>query len=584
MLDEHYYNSASWFAQNSTHYDSYSRSGPKIFVGEYAVAYNIGPGFAATLQNAIGEAAWMTGLERNSDIVAMACYAPLFANVNNQDWSPNLIYFNGTQAYGTPSYYVQQMFSGNRGDVVLPTTVSVSGNPLYVSSSLVQSSGQIIIKAVNFNNSTMSATFKVNGVNSISQTASVIQLSGNAGDTNSLALPTHVFTVTNVLFTASTNFTVTLPANSLSIFRLQGNGFNGATNLQLQFLPFLYAGQEAPTTVTGIISGQNVNLAGNYAVTYASANPNVAVVNGGGLVIGVGTGTTTIAATYNGLTATQSVTVSPAPARHLIHRYSFDNGMANDSIGTANGTFYNASGHASIASGQLNLVGSSGDYVDLGPGIVTTTNITTGALTLEAWATFNPANGAWARLFDFGNISGTSGGNYFFLAANNAANSGSARLAVTDTMPGTSGEVGFNPNNLLGQTNVHLVAVFNPSPTRQFLGLYINGVLAASVPTAGKYIASINDAFSFLGHSLWSGDAWLNGSINEFRIYDGELNKFQIAASYQAGPDQTNDNIGTLTNLTLNAGTMPIILNGTGQLTAFIISSTTIPTRFIRTR
>jgi alpha-L-arabinofuranosidase len=126
ILDEHFYNNAAWFAQNSTRYDSYSRSGPKIFVGEYAVAYKIGPGFLATLQNALGEAAWMTGLERNSDIVTMACYAPLFAHWDNQDWTPDLIYFNGTNAYGTPSYYVQQMFAQNRGDVVLPATVRVT--------------------------------------------------------------------------------------------------------------------------------------------------------------------------------------------------------------------------------------------------------------------------------------------------------------------------------------------------------------------------------------------------------------------------------------------------------------------------
>ncbi|HEY4414940.1 MAG TPA: alpha-L-arabinofuranosidase C-terminal domain-containing protein [Verrucomicrobiae bacterium] len=569
MLDEHYYNSAAWFAQNSTHYDSYSRSGPKIFVGEYAVAYNIGPGFAATLQNAIGEAAWMTGLERNADLVAMACYAPLFANVNNQNWSPNLIYFNGVRGYGTPSYYVQQMFSDNRGEVVLPTIITTSGNPLYVSSSLVSSSGQIIVKAVNFNNSTVSATFKVNGVNAISQSATVIQLSGNTGDTNSLATPTHIFPVTNSIVVASTNFTVTLPANSLSIFRLQGNGFNSATNLQLQFQPTLAVGQEAPTMVTGSISGQNINLAGNYAVTYSSVNSSVALVTGDGLVIGVGQGTTIITAAYNGLTATQSVTVSTASPTRLIHRYSFNTGTANDSIGAANGTFYNASGRATIANDQLNLTGAAGDYVDLGPAIVTTTNLTTGAVTFEAWATFNPANGAWARLFDFGNISGTSGGDYIFFAPNNAANGGSARLAVTDTMPGSSSETGFTLNNLLGQTNVHLTVVFNPEPTRQFLGLYVNGTLAASVPTGGKYIASINDAFSFLGHSLWSGDAWLNGSINEFRIYDGELDKFQIAASDQAGPDQTNYNAGTLTNLTLNAGALPLILNGSSQLTAY---------------
>ncbi len=568
-MDEHYYNSASWFAQNSTHYDSYSRSGPKVFVGEYAVAYDIGPGFAATLNNALGEAAWMTGLERNSDIVGMACYAPLFANWNNQDWSPDLIYFNGTQVYGTPSYYVQQMFSLNRGNVVLPTTVAVSGNPLYVSSSLVQSSGQIIVKVVNFNNSTMSATFNVNGVASVASGATAIQLSGNASDTNSFASPIHVFPVTNVINNAGTNFTATLPANSLSIFKLQGSGFNSVTNLQFQFMSPLNVGQEAPATVWGVISGQTINLAGNYAVTYFSGNTSVAVVNGNGLVIGTGPGTTTITASYNGLTATQAVQVAAAPSTRLIHRYSFNDGTANDSVGTANGTFYNASGNASIANGQLNLVGSSGDYVDLGPGIITTTNITSGAVTFEAWATFNPVNGAWARLFDFGNISGSSGGNYIFLAPNNANNGGNARLTVSGTIP-NSDETGFNIGSLLGQTGIQIVAVFNPAPGRQFLGLYTNGVLAASIPTGGKYIASINDAFSFLGHSLWSSDAWLNGSIDEFRIYDGELNKFQIAASYQAGPNQTNCNVGTATGLVLDAGSAPLALNGNRQAAAYL--------------
>ncbi|HXD01625.1 MAG TPA: alpha-L-arabinofuranosidase C-terminal domain-containing protein, partial [Verrucomicrobiae bacterium] len=571
MLDEHYYNSAAWFAQNSTKYDSYSRSGPKIFVGEYAVAYSIPPAtFPATLQNAIGEAAWMTGMERNSDLVVMGCYAPLFCNVSNANWYPDLIYFNGTQVYGTPSYYVQQMFSLNRGNVVLPTAVAVSGNPLYVSSSLAQSSGQIIVKAVNVNNSAMSATFNVNGVASVASSATVIQLSGNSGATNSFALPTHVFPVTNSINNAGTNFTVSLPANSLSIFKLQGSGFNSATNLQVQFLSPLCVGQEAPATVLAMISGQPVNLASNYAVAWSSSDTSVAVVNGNGLVIGAGPGTTTISAAYNGLIATQAVTVVAAPSTRLIHRYSFNDGTANDSIGTANGTFFNASGHASIVNGQLNLTGASGDYVDFGPGIITTTNITTGALTFEAWATFNPVNGAWARLFDFGNISGSSGGNYIFLAANNAANGGNARLAATDTMPGTSGEAGLNINNLLGQTNIHLVAVFNPSPSRQFLGLYTNGVLAASGSTGGNYIASINDVFSFLGHSLWSGDAWLNGSINEFRVYDGELNKFQIAASFQAGPDRTNYDVGTLTSFVVNPGAVPLYLNNTYTVAAYL--------------
>jgi alpha-L-arabinofuranosidase len=131
IQDEHYYSSAGTFISYATKYDSYSRSGPKIYVGEYAVTTGAGNG---NLAGALGEAAFMIGLERNADIVAMASYAPLFANLNNKNWNPDLIYFNGTQVYGTPSYYVQQMFSRNRGDVVLPVTLAVTntggGNPL----------------------------------------------------------------------------------------------------------------------------------------------------------------------------------------------------------------------------------------------------------------------------------------------------------------------------------------------------------------------------------------------------------------------------------------------------------------------
>ncbi|GEM_PF-464487 len=571
MVDEHYYTSASTFASYATKYDSYSRSGPKVFVGEYAVAYAIPPStFPATLQNALGEAAFMTGMERNSDIVAMACYAPLFCNLNNPSWYPDLIYFNGTNVFGTPSYYVQQMFSRNRGNVVLPTSVSASGNPLYVSSSLVQSSGQIIVKAVNFNPGPMTATFNVNGVAAISSNATLIQISGSLTAQNSFATPNNVAPVTNAIANAGTNFTVTLPSNSVSILLLQASGFNAVTNLQFSFASPLNVGQEAQATLMAQISGQTnpVNLAGNYGVAYVSANTNIAVVTASGLVIGAGVGTAPIIATYKGLSVTQSVQVLAAPPTALIHRYSFNDGTANDSVGTNNGVFYNASGNALIGGGQLNLAGSSGDYVDLGPGLITTTNISSGAVTFEAWATFNPANGAWARLFDFGNMSGSSGGNYIFLAANNAANGGSARAAVTDTLPGNAGEAGFNLGNLLGQTNIHVVVVFNPSPARQFLGLYSNGTLAAATSTGGKYISSINDVFSFLGRSLWSGDAWLHGSIDEFRIYNGELNKFQIAASHQAGPDQTNYDVGALTSLVLAPGTMPLALNSTRQVTA----------------
>lgn len=117
IIDEHYYSNPEFFMQQANRYDAYDRNGPKVFVGEYAVTSGCGQG---NLRAAIGEAAFMTGLERNSDIVWMASYAPLFVNVNHKRWNPDLINFDSSRAYGVPSYYVQQMFSLNRGDVTLP--------------------------------------------------------------------------------------------------------------------------------------------------------------------------------------------------------------------------------------------------------------------------------------------------------------------------------------------------------------------------------------------------------------------------------------------------------------------------------
>jgi alpha-L-arabinofuranosidase len=120
IVDEHYYESPESFMWRASQYDSYDRNGPKIFIGEYAVTQNAGKG---NLRAAVGEAAFMTGLERNSDIVIMASYAPLFVNLNHRAWNPDLINFNGSSWYGLPGYYVQQMFGENRGDVMLPISV-----------------------------------------------------------------------------------------------------------------------------------------------------------------------------------------------------------------------------------------------------------------------------------------------------------------------------------------------------------------------------------------------------------------------------------------------------------------------------
>ena len=122
IIDEHYYSSAAFFEQQSTRYDSYDRNGPQVFVGEYAATASAGGLPTGLLANSLGEAAFMTGLERNSDVVHMSSYAPLFANVGHTQWNPDLIGYDQIHSFGSTSYWVQRMFAGNVGDRVLPVT------------------------------------------------------------------------------------------------------------------------------------------------------------------------------------------------------------------------------------------------------------------------------------------------------------------------------------------------------------------------------------------------------------------------------------------------------------------------------
>jgi alpha-L-arabinofuranosidase len=116
-LDEHYYMGPNWFLNNNHRYDSYDRNGPKVFMGEYASQNDL-------LANAIAEAAYLTGAERNADIIQFACYAPLLCRENNNQWHPDLIRFDNTRISKTASYYVQQLYGQNAGDRYLNSTVA----------------------------------------------------------------------------------------------------------------------------------------------------------------------------------------------------------------------------------------------------------------------------------------------------------------------------------------------------------------------------------------------------------------------------------------------------------------------------
>lgn len=155
LVDEHYYKSPEWFLQNASRYDNYDRKGPKVFAGEYAAHDKEGKDSESrnTWKSALAEAALMTGLERNADVVYMASYAPLFGNINAWQWRPDLIWFDNLKSVGTPNYYVQKLFSTNRGTDVV--SALVAGKPLagqdslYATACIDAATSELIVKMVN---------------------------------------------------------------------------------------------------------------------------------------------------------------------------------------------------------------------------------------------------------------------------------------------------------------------------------------------------------------------------------------------------------------------------------------------------
>ena len=152
LVDEHYYMAPDWFFANAARYDDYDRKGPKVFAGEYA-SHDHPTGKANNFLAALSEAAFMTGLERNADVVHLATYAPLFAHVDAWQWNPDLIWFDNLRMMRTPNYYVQQMYGMNAGTDVL--NLQMDGKPvtgqdsLYASAVLDAPTGEVILKLVN---------------------------------------------------------------------------------------------------------------------------------------------------------------------------------------------------------------------------------------------------------------------------------------------------------------------------------------------------------------------------------------------------------------------------------------------------
>ncbi|KAF9003408.1 arabinofuranosidase [Cyathus striatus] len=229
--DVHVYQTPTWFAQNAFYYDSFQRNGQKYFEGEYAAistnASNIfgAPGTGRlvypTMQSSAGEAAFMTGLERNSDIVFAASYAPLLGHVTNNQWTPNLLAFDAGSVYRSTSYYVQKLFSLNRGDEYLPSTLPNRSGTLFWSVVRKTSTNQIIIKVSNTATASTSITFQLPWT-TVSSTGTAQILTGNPTGSNTPTSPNQFAPVNSTITTGKT-FSFNAPAVSVSVLTFTAN-------------------------------------------------------------------------------------------------------------------------------------------------------------------------------------------------------------------------------------------------------------------------------------------------------------------------------------------------------------------------
>lgn len=230
LVDEHFYRDEHWFLSHGLRYEGYDRKGPKVFAGEYA-CHGKGKKWNH-FETSLYEAAFMTDLERNADVVDMATYAPLFAHVDGWQWRPDMIWYDNTRMFKSVSYYVQQMYACNKGTNVLPLTMngkSVAGQEgqdgLFASAVVDKKKGEIIVKVANTSDKAQDVTLNINGLKgSRSATATTLQ-SDNMDAENTLDNPNLIRPVeTTATCVSKKNMTVLndkLPAKSFRMYKIK---------------------------------------------------------------------------------------------------------------------------------------------------------------------------------------------------------------------------------------------------------------------------------------------------------------------------------------------------------------------------
>jgi len=228
IIDEHYYRAPEWFRENATRYDSYDRKGPKIFAGEYAAqtVATTSPENKNNWNAAMSEAAFMTGLERNADVVVMASYAPLFAHTDGWQWTPDMIWVDNLRSFGTPNYQVQKLFSTNKGTHVVPVLLNnrpVTGQEgAFASATIDRNTNELILKVVNTTDKAITNEFVIDGVKKLQQKATVTVLqSDNLNQENSFDNPQAISPVQKQIQVKDKTIKLPLQPYSVNVVRVK---------------------------------------------------------------------------------------------------------------------------------------------------------------------------------------------------------------------------------------------------------------------------------------------------------------------------------------------------------------------------
>lgn len=228
FIDEHYYKNPEWFLSNATRYDNYDRKGPKVFAGEYA-CHTKEDKPAESRNNwlsALAEAAFMTGLERNADIVYMCSYAPLFAHVEAWQWRPNLIWFDNLNVIATPNYHVQKLFSNHKGTHVIPVVLNnkplTGQDSVYASATIDKNNNEIFIKIVNVSSITRKYNIVVKGATFSTNEIKLIELfSNDLYSYNSIDKPNVIVPQEKSIKVNRNNISLTFEPRSVNILKIK---------------------------------------------------------------------------------------------------------------------------------------------------------------------------------------------------------------------------------------------------------------------------------------------------------------------------------------------------------------------------